>query len=175
MIMKVEPTEKDAAVHLGLTLFQTLLETYHPRDCDIRFWDGSTWRAEGASPARFTIVLNHPGALEKMFSSPVEVALGESYAGGDYAIEGDLEAAFRLGDHLIDHAPNLVARTNLGLELARLRRAQQACSRPRRLHSPVASHLRKHSQTRDRLAVTYHYDLSNDFFALWLDPRMVYS
>lgn len=175
MIMKVEPTDKDAGVHIGLTFFQTLLETYHPRDCDIRFWDGSTWKAEKASPARFTVVLNHPGALEKMFSSPVEVALGEAYAEGDYAIEGDLEAAFRLGDHLIDHAPNLMARLNLGLELTRLRHAEQVSSGPRRLFSPAASHLRKHSETRDRLAVTYHYDLSNDFFALWLDPRMVYS
>jgi len=175
MIMRVQPIEKDEGVQGGLTFFQTLLETYHPRDCDIRFWDGSTWQAEKGSPARFTIVLNHPGALEKMFSSPVEVALGESYAHGDYAIEGDLEAAFRLGDHLIDHASNLMARLNLGLDLARLRRSEQACSRPRRLLSPVASHLTKHSHTRDRLAVAYHYNLSNDFFALWLDPRMVYS
>jgi cyclopropane-fatty-acyl-phospholipid synthase len=28
---------------------------------------------------------------------------------------------------------------------------------------------------RDRQAVTYHYDVSNDFYALWLDRRMVYS
>jgi cyclopropane-fatty-acyl-phospholipid synthase len=28
---------------------------------------------------------------------------------------------------------------------------------------------------RDRRAVTFHYDVSNDFYRLWLDPRMVYS
>jgi cyclopropane-fatty-acyl-phospholipid synthase len=33
----------------------------------------------------------------------------------------------------------------------------------------------RHSRSRDRQAVTYHYDLSNDFYSLWLDDRMVYS
>src|SRR5260370_6064999 len=33
----------------------------------------------------------------------------------------------------------------------------------------------RHSKERDRQAVTYHYDRSNDFYALWLDSRMVYS
>ena len=32
-----------------------------------------------------------------------------------------------------------------------------------------------HSIERDRQAVTYHYDVSNDFYALWLDEQMVYS
>jgi cyclopropane-fatty-acyl-phospholipid synthase len=32
-----------------------------------------------------------------------------------------------------------------------------------------------HSKERDRQAITYHYDRSNDFYALWLDRRMVYS
>ncbi|MBN1218413.1 MAG: class I SAM-dependent methyltransferase [Anaerolineae bacterium] len=32
-----------------------------------------------------------------------------------------------------------------------------------------------HSLNRDRQAVTYHYNVSNDFYAFWLDRRMVYS
>jgi cyclopropane-fatty-acyl-phospholipid synthase len=32
-----------------------------------------------------------------------------------------------------------------------------------------------HSIERDRQAVTYHYDVSNDFYRLWLDQRMIYS
>ena len=34
---------------------------------------------------------------------------------------------------------------------------------------------RKHSRERDREAVTFHYDLSNEFYHLWLDRHMVYS
>jgi cyclopropane-fatty-acyl-phospholipid synthase len=32
-----------------------------------------------------------------------------------------------------------------------------------------------HSQERDRRAIQFHYDLSNDFYKLWLDERMIYS
>jgi cyclopropane-fatty-acyl-phospholipid synthase len=32
-----------------------------------------------------------------------------------------------------------------------------------------------HSKDRDRLAIRYHYDLPSEFYALWLDSRMVYS
>lgn len=34
---------------------------------------------------------------------------------------------------------------------------------------------RLHSISRDRDAVAYHYDISNEFYALWLDRRLVYS
>ena len=32
-----------------------------------------------------------------------------------------------------------------------------------------------HSKAQDRAAIQYHYDVSNDFYAEWLDPRMLYS
>ena len=32
-----------------------------------------------------------------------------------------------------------------------------------------------HSLERDRQAVSYHYDVSNDFYQLWLDRRMIYT
>ena len=34
---------------------------------------------------------------------------------------------------------------------------------------------RRHSVERDKRSVTHHYDVSNDFFALWLDKSMTYS
>ena len=40
---------------------------------------------------------------------------------------------------------------------------------------PVHLHGKLHSIERDRQAVSYHYDVSNDFYSLWLDQRMVYS
>jgi cyclopropane-fatty-acyl-phospholipid synthase len=32
-----------------------------------------------------------------------------------------------------------------------------------------------HDRKKDALAIAHHYDVSNDFYALWLDPAMVYS
>ncbi|MBP7451841.1 MAG: class I SAM-dependent methyltransferase [Ottowia sp.] len=34
---------------------------------------------------------------------------------------------------------------------------------------------RSHSKAVDRESIHYHYDVSNDFYAEWLDPAMVYS
>jgi cyclopropane-fatty-acyl-phospholipid synthase len=33
----------------------------------------------------------------------------------------------------------------------------------------------RHSRRRDTAAVRHHYDVGNDFYALWLDRRMIYS
>lgn len=33
----------------------------------------------------------------------------------------------------------------------------------------------RHAPPRDREQIQFHYDVSNDFYALWLDPRRVYS
>ena len=33
----------------------------------------------------------------------------------------------------------------------------------------------EHDKALDAEAIAYHYDLSNDFYRLWLDPQMVYS
>ena len=32
-----------------------------------------------------------------------------------------------------------------------------------------------HTRAQDRAAIQHHYDVSNDFYAAWLDPAMVYS
>lgn len=36
-------------------------------------------------------------------------------------------------------------------------------------------HWWKHTRSRDRRNITYHYDVSNDFYGLWLDRNRVYS
>ena len=33
----------------------------------------------------------------------------------------------------------------------------------------------RHDRTKDAHAIEHHYDISNDFYRLWLDPAMVYS
>ena len=171
MILKAQPVKNEWCVTAGLPLFQALVEDFQPRDFDVRCWDGSTWQAQESVPANFTLVLNHPEALQNMFSPPMEVSLGEAYASGDYDIEGDFESAFKLADYLIAHEWKLADRVNIALQLARVR--SKLRSRTDSLQASL--HGRKHSESRDRLAVTHHYNLSNEFFALWLDPRLVYS
>ena len=50
------------------------------------------------------------------------------------------------------------------------------CSRLVQRLAPLAARiLSRHSRRRDARNVAVHYDVSNDFYALWLDKEMMYS
>jgi cyclopropane-fatty-acyl-phospholipid synthase len=149
-------------------LLENLLATYPRRDFRVRLWDGSVWGI-GKQP-RFTLVLKHPGALRAMFLYPSELALGEAYIYDDFDIEGEIVAAFDLADYLLGQERGLAER----LHLAELLRKLPANNR-RRTGLQPANLWTVHSKDRDRQAISYHYDLPAEFYALWLDQNMIYS
>ncbi len=167
----IKTTEK--AVQTTLSLLQDIFGSSPTRDFAVRLWDGTTWQPESASeePLRFTLVLQHPGALRKMFLPPNELTLGEAYIYNDFDIEGSVEAAFALGDQIMDERWGKMAQLRYGKRLLSLPNTGQP--RPGDTAAKLRGSL--HSKERDRQAITYHYDRSNDFYALWLDRRMVYS
>lgn len=164
-------TPSDRIAHQCLVFLQEVLGSVHPRDFTFRLWDGSVWNAEPGEPSRFTMVLRNPGVFRTMFRSPSELALGEAYLYNDLDIEGDISSAFLLADRLVHLRLGLAER----LRFARLLLALPSIGRhwgarpAERLRGPL------HSIGRDQQAVTYHYDMSNAFYSLWLDERMVYS
>ena len=150
-------------------LLEMLLADYPRRDFQVRLWDGTTWGAE--KQPRFTLVVKHAGALRAMFLSPSELTLGEAYIYDDFDIEGDTEAAFELADYLLDQERTPSASFDLNEQL------QKLPANDRQRAGPLSVKLwgSVHSKDRDQQAVTYHYDLPAEFYALWLDQRMVYS
>ncbi len=135
----------------------------------VRFWDGSTLPDEDSR--RATIVLNHPGALRAMLLPGDELSLAESYLYNDIDIEGDLEAVFDLAIDLQQQMEGWRQKLDLATQLLRLPSpAERHTMRGRaRLNG------RQHSLRRDRQAIAYHYNVSNDFYRLWQDSHMVYS
>lgn len=140
-----------------------------PREFAVRLWEGSYFKAR--QTPRFTVVLNDPGALRRMLSIPLELSLVEAYIRKDFDIEGDLISAF--------HAFEVLAKTVTAqpLQLLRLRFALPKGEELTKNieHGPARLAGLQHSRKRDREAIQYHYDVGNDFYALWLDQRMVYS
>lgn len=138
------------------------------RPFTVRLWNGTTLPAAGDS--RFTIVLTHPGALRRMLLPPTDLGVGEAFVRGDFEIEGDLEAAVGvMADAALSRSPReWIAVALLALALPRM--AAGGTVLPRAQLSG-----RRHSLARDRIAVRHHYDVGNDFYALWLDRRLVYS
>ena len=146
-----------------------LLADYQRRNFQIHLWDGTIWGTE--EQPRFTLVLKHPGALRAMFSSPSELTLGEAYIRDDFDIAGDIEAAFDLADYLLSQKRSLWQSFDLNQRLQQLPKSD----RPRAYSHPVEFGGEAHTKDRDRQAIGYHYDLPPEFYALWLDQRMVYS
>ena len=169
--MTVRIVSNDRTATQTLELLQDILKGFHPRPFTIRLWEGSEWPAETDEPS-FTLVLKHPGALRRMFSlTHTDLSLGEAYIYDDFDIEGDIEAIFPVMDRLNQQKWPLIEKLKLGLEMLRLPKE------PDDEHGSKAARMNgeEHSISRDRQAISYHYDVSNDFYALWLDSRMVYS
>ena len=164
-----ESTDIDVRASVGI--LQRLTEGYPSPDFSFRFWDGSVWSLEPRRAPLFTVVLHQPGALRRMFLHHSQVELGEAYLAGNFSVEGDLESSFRLADHLVARRLSLVDRLWAARALLKLP-SKPFIDIGRRAADVEGA---RHSRVRDRRAVTYHYDTSNEFFALWLDSAMVYS
>ncbi|MFC4424659.1 class I SAM-dependent methyltransferase [Deinococcus navajonensis] len=139
------------------------------RAFDVLLWDSTALPAP-RTPARARLVLNTSQALGRMLRLPLDLALGEGYLRGDFEIEGEIGAVAGLADDFdLALSPGLVAM--LARDAQTLRRHSGGAP------APVTASLEgpQHSRERDRQAITYHYDVSNDFYKLWLDRRMVYS
>src|SRR5437660_110433 len=70
----------------------------------VRLWDGTAWPDE--RPRAAVVALNHSESLARMFLPGTEVGLAEAYLHGAFDIEGDMEAAFEIGDFLLAHLGN---------------------------------------------------------------------
>jgi len=145
-----------------------------PKTIGVRLWDGTAWPDE--RPHTAVLALKHPEALGRMFLPGTEVGLAEAYLHDDFDIEGDIEAAFELADFLLTRLGDWKKKLKIAGLLVALpdRNGTSTIGRAaKRLLPQIRG--KRHSPRRVRRAVTFHYDISNDYYRLWLDRRMVYS
>ncbi len=139
------------------------------RPFSLEFWDGTTVRA--TEPGAPTFSFRSPRALAHVLLAPGELGLGRAYVAGLLEVD-DLDAAIAIVDSFEPPPLSLGQQARLALAVMR------ACGvvRPPR---PPRTELRlrgaRHTISRDRAAVRHHYDVGNDFFALFLDRSMTYS
>ena len=108
-------------------------------------WDGR--EVSFSESPRCTLRLKRASVA---LSRPNLLTLAEAYIDGDADLEGDVREAIRGA-----------------VEIAR--------AMPQPLFQSQGPTKARHTKQGDREAIQHHYDVSNEFYQLWLDPRMVYS
>jgi cyclopropane-fatty-acyl-phospholipid synthase len=140
------------------------------RPFELRLWDGSVLPpSDGRSGPVFSA--RSPRAVAHALMAPGQLGLARAYVSGELEVD-DLDAVLAL---LEDWDPPPVD----GASRLRLLTAAARAAGLQRPPRPPAIELRprgkRHSRERDARAVRHHYDVSNDFFALFLDASMTYS
>ena len=146
----------------------------------IRAWDGSE---AGPADAPIVVVRNRR-ALRRLLFAPGEMGLARAYVTGDLDVVGSdapgggavLEDGFRriwaLAREQDVQKPTAKAVAKAAASVTRLGVLGRP---PKRPASEAVLNGRLHTRGRDRAAISHHYDLSNDFYRLILDPKMAYS
>jgi cyclopropane-fatty-acyl-phospholipid synthase len=161
------------------------------RGFTVRFWDGTELPAttggggnggrsndgrdngagkngDGRGP---TFTVRSPKAVAHVVRAPGELGLGRAYVAGELEVD-DLDSVIELIDTFQE--PEIDRATRVRLAVAALR----ACGLtipPRAPKGELRLKGRSHSKDRDARAVRHHYDVSNEFFELFLDKSMTYS
>jgi len=111
--------------------------------------EAPAWMLGDMAQAQVEVVVRDAAALPALLAPSLDT-LGQAYVEGQIDVHGDIDA-------ILDMAHQMAALKDAGGTLTRL------------------VHTFTHSRKSDQQAIQYHYDVSNDFYAEWLDPAMVYS
>ena len=133
----------------------------------IEAFDGSTAGSPDL-PLRVRIVRNE--GLVRVLTRPGELGLARAYVAGDIDLDGDLDALFDL------QAPSLrqMVRPAMISEVFK-ELGGDLLSPPAPPEVEATPKGRLHGRSRDRQAISHHYDVSNRFYELILGPSMTYS
>ncbi|MGA7384787.1 MAG: cyclopropane-fatty-acyl-phospholipid synthase family protein [Methylocella sp.] len=143
---------------IAVSLRQHLLEHLKRRLADdppplrLVFWDGETF--EFAHPPMVILTMRSP-AVGRMFASGNIARLGDAYVAGELSVEGSVQDILRVGIALAE----------------RIGRLPMIAPITRALHWMK----RRHTRDRDTADIKHHYDVSNEFYRLWLDQHLIYS
>jgi cyclopropane-fatty-acyl-phospholipid synthase len=137
----------------------------------VEAYDGSVAEAvQGSSAKDVTLKILRREALTRALTHPGELGLARAYVAGDIDIDGDLDALFELTVPPIRQLLNV---NNLRSLLSVVGTSALRPIAPPRIEARQRGVL--HSRSRDRQAISHHYDVSNRFYEMVLGPSMTYS
>ncbi|MFL5840726.1 MAG: class I SAM-dependent methyltransferase [Thermoleophilaceae bacterium] len=146
-----------------------IARAFPDRPFTVQFWDGSELPATNGDGPVFR--LRSRKAVAHALRAPGQLGIGRAYVTGEIEVD-DLDAAMQV---VTNWQPPAVDRR----EQAKLALAAVRAAGPMLPPSPPAAELqprgRLHTLARDARSVRHHYDVSNEFFRLFLGDTMAYS
>ena len=152
-----------------------------PLPVRLRAWDDSL----AGPPDGPEVVLRSPAALRRLLWRPNELGLAQAYVTGELDVAGDVADGLRRAWQMFGREGSEVgsgAKPRLRpVRALRPRNLYQAgrlgvlARRPALPASQAVLSGRLHTKRRDKDAIAFHYDLSNEFYSLILDDSMAYS
>lgn len=135
----------------------------------VEFWDGTRLPATAEGGPTFHV--RSPRAAAHALRAPGQLGLGRAYVSGEIEVD-DMDAVIALLD---SWKPPALDRADQRALLVAAVRAAGLTLPPKRPAAELRPSGRRHSKERDARAVRHHYDVSNEFFSLFLDESMTYS
>ncbi len=137
----------------------------------VEAYDGSVAEPSVSSPANdITIKILSRDALTRVLTHPGELGLARAYVAGDIDVDGDLDALFELS---VPPLHQILKVNNLRSLLSVVGVSALKPIAPPSIEASQRGVL--HSRSRDKQAISHHYDVSNRFYEMVLGPSMTYS
>ena len=145
-------------------------------DAHVRLWDGSRLPLGENAAGPFEISIADAGVIGAILRKPSLDSIIQQYVHKGIDFSGgtlvDLGKQLQKDGKSVKLRPKDLAK--LGLKLAPFLFAKPAAAKDDQgFEGDITGKKRKVADNKD--FIQFHYDLSNDFYALFLDPEMVYS
>ena len=132
---------------------QSQMTTHLPADVALQLPQGQRL---GSANAPVKLSFSNWSSIARLKAGQIG-ALAEEYVEGKLQLEGAMRDVMRAVTKLLPGNP---VESDMGWWSGLLRRAKSMAA---------------HTPARDAAQIQFHYDVSDAFYALWLDPRRVYS
>jgi cyclopropane-fatty-acyl-phospholipid synthase len=132
----------------------------------IELWDGRVFGPDTAT----RVVVRTPEALRRVLFRPGELGFARAFVAGEIDVCGDIFEALELRHRIAGVRPAAGVARGVGYLLRRY-----GMTPPPPPAEETRLRGRRHSRVRDAAAISHHYDVSNEFYALVLGESMTYS
>jgi len=134
-------------------LFKSLSLNSPETSFEVEFWDG-TKEKYGAGSEKFKLIIKNKKVINRILGGG-SVGFGEEFMMGNILIEGNLQELIKM-----KYGPNFID-FNLSLQ-----------DKLKIFYNYISS---LGTILNSKRSISYHYDIGNDFYSLWLDPTLTYS